>query len=441
MNRIEFKIAAALCGMIALASCAEEVVNEEMPEPDSELCIATRGEASEIATPVNIYVFNSDNRCVRMETFTESTWRFSEKLPAGNYSVYAIGGADPTRLVLPTADNATKTTSLTLQSGASLGDLMTANSTVTLVANGQNSLTLSMQRKVMQIEQITIKDVPADITSVSVSITHTYENILLNGEYTGETGSFTCNLTKQDNGDWVYNTSNTFLLPSVGNPTIAVTMGSTTYSYNSTEPLEANHKLSIEGTFCDNMFNLSGTVTGVSWGDNKSINFQFNSDGTSQGNTNTEPNSGNEGGGGTSANIPEVGTLYQDTYFVLAVNGNDVTLLSNKETTGIVTKNISQSDANNNITSKLNMWNDGESTWKWELPNRENAIYIFNHQELINSLVSESIKKTIYSSTSSYLFKDNNSIKVFYPNMDKFDPAAIFQEDTYLRPVTTITIN
>ena len=77
MNRIQFKIAAALCGMFALASCAEEVVNEEMPESNSQLSIATRGDVSEIATPVNIYVFNSDNRCVRMEAFTENTWSFS----------------------------------------------------------------------------------------------------------------------------------------------------------------------------------------------------------------------------------------------------------------------------------------------------------------------------------------------------------------------------
>lgn len=429
MNRIEFKIAAALCGMIALASCAEEVVNEEMPEPDSELCIATRGEASEIATPVNIYVFNSDNRCVRMETFTESTWRFSEKLPAGNYSVYAIGGADPTRLVLPTADNATKTTSLTLQSGASLGDLMTANGTVTLVANGQNSLTLSMQRKVMQIEQITIKDVPADITNVSVSITHTYESILLNGEYTGETGSFTCNLTKQSNGDWVYNTSNTFLLPSVGNPTIAVTMGSTTYSYNSTEPLEANHKLSIEGTFCDNMFNLSGTVTGVSWGDNKSINFQFNSDGTSQGNTNTEPNSGNEGGGGTSANIPEVGTLYQDTYFVLAVNGNDVTLWSPTET------QINVGIGNNAVSivnSKLETYNTQNNSMIWRLPTKSEAEKIISLRTQINNL-------TTPFNTEGYWYNNNGTTDTFKNDNGKLGAAAY--DGVYLRPVTTITIN
>ena len=427
MNRIEFKIAAALCGMIALASCAEEVVNEEMPEPDSELCIATRGEASEIATPVNIYVFNSDNRCVRMETFTESTWRFSEKLPAGNYSVYAIGGADPTRLVLPTADNATKTTSLTLQSGASLGDLMTANGTVTLVANGQNSLTLSMQRKVMQIEQITIKDVPADITNVSVSITHTYESILLNGEYTGETGSFTCNLTKQDNGDWVYNTPNTFLLPSVGNPTIAVTMGSTTYSYNSTEPLEANHKLSIEGTFCDNMFNLSGTVTGVSWGDNKSINFQFNSDGTSQGNTNTEPNSGNEGGGGTSASVPEVGTLYQDTYFVLAVNGNDVTLWSPTE----IQISINSSADFAKVDTELAKYNSQDHTGTWRLPTKTEAKTIIASKTQINNTT------TTYKS-AGYWYNNNGTTETFTDKNGQLVEAPF--DGAYLRPVTTITV-
>lgn len=428
MNKIQLKIVAALCGMFAWAGCAEEVMNEEMPEPDSELCVATRGdEGKVIATPVRVYVFNSDDRCVRMEAFTESTWSFTEKLPAGDYSVYAIGGADPERLVLPALDDATKTTAITLQDGASLGDLMTASGNVTLIANGTNSLTLTMQRKVMQIDHITIKDVPDDINSVSVSITHTYKNILLNGEYADETGTFSCDLTKQDNGDWVYDTPSTYMLPSVGNPTIAVTMGPTTYSYNCTEPIEANHKLTIEGTFCDNMFNLSGTVTGASWGDNKTISFQFNSDGTSQGSSNSNPNNGEEGGGGTSANVPEVGTLYKNTYFVLAVNGNNVTLWSPTEK--VIT--ISNSDDLEKVNTELESFNILDKTGTWHLPTEAESKKIVKSISKINSI-------TIPFNTDGYFYYDDR-IEAFTSDNGYFKKISIIGNIT-LRPVTTITI-
>ncbi|MBQ8712100.1 MAG: FimB/Mfa2 family fimbrial subunit [Prevotella sp.] len=425
MNKIQFKILAALCGMFAWTGCAEEVINERMPEPNSELCIATRSdEGKAIATPVRIYVFNSDDKCVKMEVFTEATNSFTAKLPAGDYSVYAIGGADPVRLALPSEDNATKTSTLSLQNGASFSDLMTANANVTLVANGTNSLTLGMQRKVIMIQSITIMDVPTDATSVSVSISHTYQNILLNGSYTGEEGTFSCELSKQADGTtWLYDTPNTYLLPSVGAPTISVTIGSKTYSYTCQQALEANHKLTIEGKYCDNMFTLSGTITGATWDSEQTIRFQFNTDGTSQ--TVSEPtHSGSE----SSSNIPETGTLYHNTYFVLSVNDHEVTLWSPTEKA----INFGSSVDLSLVDIELAAYNEQDHTGIWRLPTKTEAKTIIASISKINNL-------TTPFNTVGYWFSDNGKTDSFSADKGQWKDIG-YQGGVNLRPVTTITI-
>lgn len=424
MQKNSIRLITAMCGMLTLGSCAQEVINEEEPEPNSQLTIATRGETAVIATPVRIYVFDSDDKCVKMEAFTEATSSFTAKLPAGAYSVYAIGGADPTRLVLPSEDDAQKTSILTLQSGASYGDMMTANANVTLVANGTNALTLGMQRKVIMIQSITIKDVPADATNVSVSITHTYQNILLNGSFTGEDGTFSCDLTKQTDGTtWLYDTPNTYLLPSVGVPTIAVTIGSNTYSYTCQEALEANHKLTIEGTYCNNIFTLSGTITGATWDSEQTIHFQFNADGSSQ--TIPDPT---PGGGGDSSGIPEAGTLYQDTYFVLSVNDHNVTLWSPTEKA----INFGNSVDLSLVDTELAAYNEQDHTGTWRLPTKAEANTIIASISKINSL-------TTPFNTKGYWYTDNGKTDSFSADKGQWKNIG-YTGGVNLRPVTTITI-
>lgn len=43
----------------------------------------------------------------------------------------------------------------------------------------ENTLTLSLERKVMLIENVSIKNVPSNVIAVNVTISPLYENILL----------------------------------------------------------------------------------------------------------------------------------------------------------------------------------------------------------------------------------------------------------------------
>lgn len=434
MNKNLFKIAAALCGTMTLASCAEEVMNQEMPESNSELSIYTRGDEDKvIATPVRVYVFKSDDDCVAMQTLEGSGNAFTLNLPEGAYSVYAIGGADPERLVLPSQDDASKTSVISLQTNQSFGDLMMAHGNVTLTANGTNALTLGMERKVMMVESITIKNVPNDIENVSVRIAPTYESILLNGNYSGEDGSYSCTLTKQSDGTtWLNSAANIYLLPSVDKPTISVTLGTTTYSYTCEETLAANHKLTIEGTYVESSgtpnINLSGTITGASWGESQTIRFGFNSEGSQTITDNpddpvTPP-----------ASVPNVGDIYNGCY-VLAVNGNEVTLLSSKEEDNITGNNDNNSVVKDKVNNSLSTWDN--SGYSWRVPNLSEANIIYSRQEDINSKLSSNINTRNYY----YMYVSSNNYGEFFEESGSISTHDYVLSRTKVRPVTTITIN
>jgi len=88
---------------LSLVSCEKysEDEGESNQEANSTLVVRTRaaaengdGEEAKISYPVNVYVFNSNDKCVAVSTLADETTQMELKLAEGNYSVYAIAGAD-----------------------------------------------------------------------------------------------------------------------------------------------------------------------------------------------------------------------------------------------------------------------------------------------------------------------------------------------------------
>ena len=314
-----------MCGAMTLGSCAQEVFNEEkMAESDARMTVMTRGvDDLAIARPLRVYVFNDQSSCVAMQTLDADASSFTATLPAGTYDVYAIGGANETLYNLPSKDDASSTSAITLKDGQQLADLMTANDQVTLTDGGTNSTTLNLTRKVMLIKSIVINDVPAGTEAVSVTISPLRTSMLLDGTYQGTDGSFTVSLTCQSDGTtWQMEGDGQYLFPSVDNPTITVTIGSTPYAHTCNSPFEANHQITISGTYKEPStgpadVTLTGTINGVAWDTDTDVTFDFGPDEAS--NSTTSP-----------TEIPAQGSSYLGCY-VLNVNGNDVTLFSSNE--------------------------------------------------------------------------------------------------------------
>ena len=425
MRKYFLHYVAAFCGMVTLGSCAQEVINEDMSASDSRMTVMTRGEGDPVSSPVRLYVFDSNDGCVTMETLDAGSSSFTKNLPAGTYDVYALAG-DESRYALPSKDEATKTTPIALKSGEQYGDLMIGHSSVTLSDGNTNEITLNLSRKVMLLRSVIIKDVPEGTTDVSVMVSPIQESILLNGSYQGDDGSFSVALTKQSDGTtWKMATEDVFLLPSVGKPTITITIGTTSFSYSCPNELEANHKITIEGTYKEPTtqpaeLTLTGTINGVAWGEDSHVSFDFGPE--------DKPST-------PSGDIPAEGSTYLGCY-VLKVNGNEVTLLSPSQQQHIVEDNDDAATVSSKISTELQSWEPTIST-NWRLMTKEEAGLIRSTYESINSM-SEKEKGTAISNMYAYFCTDGNNIYHFQIANANFIEGG--RKTTWLRPVTTITI-
>ena len=429
-----------------LMACEKMTLPEHEGEANSSLQVCTRiGEGNEGAVinyPVYVYVFKGED-CVALQTISSESQMLNIALTEGTYSVYAIGGASEENYVLPTQETATPSMAITLKEGKSHGDLMMAKSNVTLVDGGTNTLTLGMERKIMELKSVVLNNIPSAATAVSVTISPLWQQ--LEGiTYAEQEGEVTIALTKQEN-ERTWTLANTqYLLPPSGNTlTIAVNIvtpnGTKTYTYNSTEALESAGKLNIQGTYTEAVgVTLTGTITGATWKSEKTISFEFNESGSQTADTNTGNDSGNDTNTGNENNnndiitgtIPTVGSTYQ-TCYVLAVTDkgsySEVLLLSpNQKVIDLTSTGITASEAMNLAQAAI----------------PECSVSGINDWRLMTKAEAEIIRKDHYVpniSNSKYLYINaDNKLRIGEFGSTQVSEGWTFKNEAILRPVTTI---
>lgn len=458
-HNVFIKAVMLLFAVITFASCEkfneDEVV--ENKEANSTLIVRTRAAANDgtesgtesiISYPINIYVFDESNECVAVSTLSSADDELSLKLPEGMYEVCAVAGASADSYELPTQETATEETVLTLKDGQKHGDLMTANNTVTLEYGGTNTLTLALERKVMLIESVTINNVPASVSNVSVSIHPLKANLLLDGSYSGENGASEIELTEDVDGSTWKNTDGVYLLEAVGRPTVEVTFtinGETvSYSYTCDRELKANHKVFITGTFTGDGIEMTGSISGVEWAEDEEIEFDFG--GKESGGT-------DDNGDVETSDVPTVGTLYKGCYVLKSETNGGMTTL-----TLMYPENYSQvwgfdKDDQESIEAELTtvlagLSVEGIST-EWRLPTLEEIEILGKNYNEINEkikVLNESLATNeridlIQTSNNTYFFIDaDSSIKTYNPVKNEPAPSIGTGVSTLLRAFTTQTI-
>ena len=464
--------------MLVFTSCSKDILpeNEESgfaKEANSILNIHTRtgtdanGDAI-ISYPVNVYVFNESDECVEYLTLANSEDVLSLNLIEGTYTIYSIGGTSSDSYTLPSKEDATATSVIQLASGKNHSDVMTAKNVVTLVDGEENNLTLAFERKVMQLQEIKIENVPSATTAVSVDIAPLYKDICINGGYSGDNGAQSITLTKEDATKTWSNTENIYLLPASGKATISVKMtnadGTKSYSYTCADEFIANYKIKIQGKYTAKVgVTLTGTITGATWAGEKTITFEFDEN-SSSGSTVTDPNEGTEGddettggddntgddettgGETTNSDIPAVGTFYKDCY-VLKHDVNEIDNTTKVTLLSTTLLNVTYSDTdqatvkqaidNVLLTYKVN------EIGNWRLINAEELEYIKNNISDINNDYLDSGKQIAFIISATYTCysyqQDENTISSFAFAADLTTKSFGPSKSDNLRPITTIT--
>lgn len=430
---------------LLLSGCAKEIEyeNNVSDAPLGTLSVGTRAtDNGNVSYPVNVYVFDDDGACAATATLASSSDGLSIYLPIGNYSVRAVGGASPDDYELPTKDNAVYNSPVTLLPGHGHGELMTAaQALVKVSADETNDISLSMSRRVMQLSSVTMKDVPTDVTEVSVSISPLYKSLLLNGEYSDGDGSFTTELVKDADGTTWKMESSAYLLEASGKAAITVSMktgsATKTFSYESTDELKANYKINITGTYKPGGFTVGGTVTGTDWAGTHEITFDMtdNSGSTESKDEKTEK---------ALPEAPEIGTIYKKC--LVLENDTDkvagtitTTLMTIKEKSGLTTeKSLTQEEWETLTSTGIEaLAVDGISGWR--LPTEEEVLQMLTYVKpnattllnLVTAAGGDVIRPACY-----FLYRnDAGLIKMTNVNYIKTDPS----DKAVLRAFTTVT--
>ena len=417
---------------------------------NSLLQVRTRGAAAgseaTVSYPVAVYVFSGDE-CKAAQTIGDEGQTLNIALTEGTYSVFAVGGASSTDYVLPSASDALTTSAIALREGKSHGDLMAAKATATLVDGGTNTVTLGMERKVMLLQSMVLKKIPTAATAVSMSMSPLWQSLTVGGNYSGTDGSYSVALEKQSDGrTWQLPAPvgegpgvGSLLLPPSSSPasiTVRITTpsGTRSYTYSTSNELEAGYKINIEGTYTEAVgVSLTGTIEGATWKGERTISFDFNESGSSE-------SGSSEGGEGTdptpnpsptgAGSFPAAGDTYQGCYVLASVVATDgesaeLTLLSPNER-----KSTGTGNANMTLT-QLESYASGAGTdgiSGWRPMDRSEALL------LQAAHIALGISDDHY-----YLFVDNETVmQMLMSNGTSGNPSS---GTAYIRPVVTVTIN
>ena len=429
-------IVMTVVSMTLLTSCEKEFSEVTPVNPESSLTVTTRSEsgAEEVAYPVAVYLFDANKACIDFRRIESADASVVYDLVEGVYDVYAFGGVAEGKYTLPSVKEATLASVITLQDGQEHGDLMMAKSSVTTTKGEANTINLSMNRCVSKIESIVIKQVPDDVTAVSVTLSKTYKSMAFDGTMKDvNIEVITLEKSGTESGTWELKTPRHVLFDVAASASVKISMttngNAKGYTYQLTDKWKSNYLYHINATYTEKQnFHVTGTITGATWQGTEDIVFNFDE-------TNTQ-----DGGSGPTINetAPEVGTLYKECYVLSRTeesNAIKVLLLHPNQYSDVCNGTMSQEEARNSINSKLSEIASENEITGWHLPNEAEMDVIYSTGfAAINLKISE--PKLV--NNEDYFYDDNGTIRGYLLSSKVKRDLRLTTNKAILRPVAVV---
>lgn len=429
-------IVMTVVSMTLLTSCEKEFSEVTPVNPESSLTVTTRSEsgAEEVAYPVAVYLFDANKTCIDFRRIESADASVVYDLAEGVYEVYAFGGVAEGKYTLPSVKEATLESVIALQDGQEHGDLMMAKSSVTTTKGEANTINLLMTRCVSKIASIVIKQVPDDVTAVSVTLSKTYKSMAFDGTKKDvNIEEITLEKSTAESGTWELKTPRHVLFDVAASASVKISMttngNAKGYTYQLTDKWKSNFLYQINATYTEKQnFHVTGTITGATWQGTENIIFNFNE-------TNTE-----DGGSGPVINetAPGVGTLYKGCYVLSRTeesNAIKVLLLHPNQYSDVCNGSMSQEEARNSINSKLSEIASENEITGWHLPDEAEMDVVYSiGLPTINQKIPE--PKMLYN--DDYLYDENGVIKGYLLGNKVKRDLRLTTNKAILRPVAVV---
>lgn len=372
-----FLLMLAALGMYA---CTPVIIDEEpVNATTNKLHISTRS-STDISYPLTLYAFDGVSENIITRVTLESQGDIPQlELPRGNYHIVALAGSE----------GCTIPSNPTLGDAISLPDInfttqpiQMGSASINVTENADVNITLYNQVSAINLS---LADIPAEVTAVSVTLSLLHNKLGFNGAMTGNS-SATVELTKHEEL-WV--AAPFYTLPSSGDKlTLSITTtspaGKQTYGYTHNKPLVANTPYTLLGSF-EAGFTINGIIELAGWNTPKEIIFTFGNDEVEEGDdpnnnedeTGDDDNKGNESEDGSIivAAIPEAGQIWNGHFVAAVVNATEssaeLLLLSATEWTNVTSSLHAQTPSM--AVDLVSTYSEGELT-DWSIPTQDEAI-------------------------------------------------------------------
>ena len=339
------------------------------------LKIKTRSsESVSVPYPLYLYAFDVDGRCNASQMVVSENDRIELVLPVGNYRIVAVAG-NSDKYRMPEEPSADEVISLV---GVADVPLMMGDDSIEI--NGEENVSMEITLSyVMAGVNVSLKNIPSDVSAVSFSLSPLYSSISFAGEYGGvsmKAGGF-CFLSDGD----VWKSDTFYVFPGSASETLFTVVlekkdgARNKYEYRYSGRPEAGRFFNLNGNYCDGI-SVSGSVIGGTWNGSDDVSFDFGMFG--------QPDNGNDGA--NPMQLPEVGTIWNGAIVADVIEnstGAEVLLLSLEEwdATTAQVEDITEGYSVNGITG-------------WRLPSYEEAQMLRNRfcgeaRLSLNTLIAE----------------------------------------------------
>ena len=296
--------------------CCTLFACQQVPEDDSwasegesqSLQVKVRSaENVEISYPLFLYAFDKDGKLAASQNIEKEEDDMALTLGNGDFRLVAIAGTSGAYLLpeSPTIDDV-----ITIDGTEGAGTpLMVGRADIDISRSSGTTAEITMSYVVAELN-VKLVNVPADVSTVQLSISPLYSSLSMGGEYGGDVQKVKVNCTLGEDGVW--SAQPTYIFPgSAAETTFSIYFKKTdgtevTYGYTYKGAPEANHPFNITGSYAEGVI-VGGSFEISGWEEAIDVEFTFGANAV-PGVDEEEPEEPEI----DLTNVPEIGTIWND---------------------------------------------------------------------------------------------------------------------------------
>ena len=359
-----------------LFSCqVMEEVDGTIRNEEVALKIKTRSsDAAPVPYPLSLYAFDGQGKCCASQKVVSENDRIELVLPVGTFKIVAVAGCSDEYILPedPTMDE------VIAMDGVADVPLMMGEESVEIDGEGDVAMEITLSYVVAGVN-VSLKNIPSDVSAVSFSLSPLYSSISFTGEYGGASmkAGGSCFLSEGD----VWKSDTMYVFPGSATETLLTIVlenkdgARNKYEYIYSGRPEAGRFFNLNGSYCDGI-TVTGSVIGGTWNGSDELTFDFGMFG--------QPDNGNDGS--NPIQLPEIGTIWNGAIVADVIEdstGAEILLLSLEEWDATTSQvgDITEGYSVNGITG-------------WRLPSHEEAQMFRNRfcgevRLALNALIAE----------------------------------------------------